>query len=120
MPGDGDDLDTCRAFAHPASREHIHQRNPGPALLAPPSAGAIEYDRCLAARKLGQIGVRKLDRTGALRAADAEPPRLDIDARHAVEAPDRYRERVAGERARVARSALTSRERDPIERDGHD
>ena len=119
MAGHGDHLDTCGAFAHPASRKQIHQRNAGPALLAPPSAGAIEHDRCLAARERGQIGVGKRDRSSGRRSADAESPGVDIDVRHAIEAPDRHGERVAGEGARVVRSAGPSCEHDAVERDRH-
>src|SRR5213593_2836822 len=118
MPGEGDNLDTCRGSAHPASREDVRQRDARPHLLAPPSAGAVEHDRCLTARERGQIGVGKLYRSSTRTPADAKPPGVDIDARHAVEAPDRHGERIAGERARMARSTATSRERNAVERRG--
>src|SRR6267378_4020332 len=71
-------LDTCRGLADPTPREKVHQRNTRPHLFAPPSAGAIEDDRCLAPRQRREVSVRQLERTRN-RAADLKAPRVDVD-----------------------------------------
>ena len=100
MTGNGDDLDALRGLAHSASCEEIGERHAGPDLLAPPSAGAIEHNGCLAARQRGEFLIGELgwpvDGAGY-----AEAPGIEIDHRNLIQAPDRHREGVPGERAGV-------------------
>src|SRR4030081_3658854 len=99
-PRHGDDLDAGSARRPAGALEKVGHADPRPDLLAPPAAGAIDDRARLAAWELREVREGKLGRA-AHRAAHAQAPGRDVDRRHAVEAPDGHRKRVARERSRM-------------------
>src|SRR5207245_7430056 len=85
MTGTRDDLDLARALG--AVRcEQVANPYPGPELLAPPPAGAVEHRRHLVSGQILDLRIRELGRARD-RPGEPEPPVGRADRRYRIEGP---------------------------------